>query len=247
MAKKETVGKTLGVVVGLCLVCAIVVATASVQLRPLQKASKSADIQRNILSVAGVNDVTDVAKTFAERIESRVVNMETGEFVDEDAATFDFEATKFDAKRSFKLDKADDKAGVLRMTYNSPVYFARTAEGKIDAVILPIQGYGLWGIMYGFLALEADGVTVKSIIFFKHSETPGLGGEIQNPKWTATWVGKSLPLDVVKSGAEGNQHKVDGLSGATLTSNGVDHTVDFWTSDKAFGPFLAKLRKGELN
>ncbi|WP_462150807.1 Na(+)-translocating NADH-quinone reductase subunit C [Pseudoalteromonas xiamenensis] len=247
MAKKETVGRTLGVVVGLCLVCAIVVATASVQLRPLQKASKSADIQRNILLVSGFKDVTDVANTFANNIESRVINMDSGEFVDEDPSTFDFEATKYDAKRSVKLAKADDKAGIQRMTTNSPVYFARNEAGKIETIVLPIQGYGLWGIMYGFLALEADGVTVKSINFFKHSETPGLGGEIQNPKWTALWAGKALPLDVVKSGAEGNQHKVDGLSGATLTSHGVDNTVDFWTSDKAFGPFLAKVRKGELN
>ena len=101
--------------------------------------------------------------------------------------------------------------------------------------------------MYGFLALEADGETIKSINFYKHSETPGLGGEIQNPKWTALWEGKELPIDVVKGSAGGNEHKVDGLSGATLTSNGVDHTVDFWTSDKAFGPFLAKVRKGALN
>ncbi|CCQ09422.1 Na(+)-translocating NADH-quinone reductase subunit C [Pseudoalteromonas luteoviolacea B = ATCC 29581] len=247
MAKKETVGRTLGVVVGLCLVCAIVVATASVQLRPLQKASKDADIQRNILLVSGFGEVEDVASTFAKNIEPRVINIETGEFVEEDAATFDFEATKYDAKRSFKLDKADDKAGVQRMTSNSPVYFARNEAGTIQTIVLPIQGYGLWGIMYGFLALEADGQTVKSINFYKHNETPGLGGEIQNPKWTAMFEGKSLPLDIVKSGAEGNQHKVDGLSGATLTSNGVDNTVDFWTSDKAFGPFLAKVRKGELN
>lgn len=247
MAKKETVAGTLGVVVGLCLVCAIVVATASVQLRPLQKASKDADIQRNILMVSGFENVTDVSQTFKDNIEARVVNIESGEFVDEDPASYDFEASKFDQKRSFKLAKADDKAGIQRMTHNSPVYFVRNAEGKVETIVLPIQGYGLWGIMYGFLALEADAVTVKSINFFKHFETPGLGGEIQNPKWTATWSGKALPLDVVKSGAEGNQHKVDGLSGATLTSNGVDHTVDFWTGDKAFGPFLAKVRKGELN
>ena len=99
--------------------------------------------------------------------------------------------------------------------------------------------------MYGFLALESDGETVKNINFYKHSETPGLGGEIQNPQWTAKWQGKELPINIMKSGAS-NEHQIDGLSGATLTSNGVDHTVDFWTGENGFGPFLAKVREGAL-
>ncbi|PCK32016.1 Na(+)-translocating NADH-quinone reductase subunit C [Pseudoalteromonas piscicida] len=244
----ESMGKTLGVVVGLCLVCAIVVSFASVQLRPMQQANKNEDIQRNILAVAGFDKVKNVSEIFNQNIESRVVSLKTGEFVEDvKAESFDFEATKFDAKRSYKLSKEEDKAGIQRITNNSPVYFAKDDQGKVSTIILPIQGYGLWGVMYGFLALEADGETIKSINFYKHSETPGLGGEIQNPKWTALWDGKALPIDVVKGSAGGNEHKVDGLSGATLTSNGVDHTVDFWTSDKAFGPFLAKVRKGALN
>ena len=131
------------------------------------------------------------------------------------------------------------------MTKNSPVYISKKADGSTDAIILPIQGYGLWGVMYGFLALESDGETVKNINFFKHNETPGLGGEIQNPQWTAKWQGKELPINIVKSGAS-NEHQIDGLSGATLTSNGVDHTVDFWTGENGFGPFLAKVREGAL-
>jgi Na+-transporting NADH:ubiquinone oxidoreductase subunit C len=133
------------------------------------------------------------------------------------------------------------------MTTESPVYFAKNDSGKVETIILPVQGYGLWGIMYGFLALDTDTKTVKAINFYKHNETPGLGGEIQNPKWTATWEDKQLPVDIVKGTAGNNVHKVDGLSGATLTSVGVDNTFKFWTSDKAFGPFLAKVREGALN
>nr|WP_211091520.1 MULTISPECIES: Na(+)-translocating NADH-quinone reductase subunit C [Pseudoalteromonas] len=241
-------GKTLGVVVGLCLVCAIVVSFASVQLRPMQQANKNEDIQRNILAVAGFDKVKDVSEVFNQNIEARVVNLESGEFVEDvQPESFDFEATKFDAKRSYKLSKEEDVAGIQRITYNSPVYFAKDDQGQLSTIILPIQGYGLWGIMYGFLALEPNGETIKSINFYKHMETPGLGAEIQNPKWTALWDDKELPIDVVKGSAGGNEHKIDGLSGATLTSNGVDNTVDFWTSDKAFGPFLAKVRNGALN
>ena len=244
----ESMGKTLGVVVGLCLVCAIVVSFASVQLRPMQQANKNEDIQRNILAVAGFDKVKNVSEVFEQNIEPRVVSLETGEFVEDvEATSFDFEATKYDAKRSKKLSKEEDKAGIQRITHNSPVYFAKDEQGAVETIILPIQGYGLWGVMYGFLALEADGETIKSINFYKHSETPGLGAEIQNPKWTAKWDGKELPIDVVKGSAGDSEHKIDGLSGATLTSNGVDHTVDFWTSDKAFGPFLANVRKGALN
>ena len=246
-SNNETIGKTLGVVVGLCLVCAVVVSLASVQLRPLQQANKTQDVQRNILAAAGIDSSADVFKTFNENIEARVVDMKTGEFVETDPNSFDFESTKFDAKRSVKLEKAQDKAGVQRMTTESPVYFAKDASGQVDTIILPIQGYGLWGIMYGFLALDIDTKTVKAINFYKHGETPGLGGEIQNPRWTATWENKQLPVDIVKGTAGDDVLKVDGLSGATLTSVGVDNTFKFWTSDKAFGPFLAKVREGALN
>ncbi|MCF6456861.1 Na(+)-translocating NADH-quinone reductase subunit C [Pseudoalteromonas sp. MMG024] len=246
-SNNESIGKTLGVVVGLCLVCAVVVSLAAVQLRPLQQANKTQDVQRNILAAAGFADVKNVSETFNANIEARVVDMKTGDFVDTDPNSFDFEMTKFDAKRSIKLDKQDDKAGVQRMTTESPVYFAKNDSGKVETIILPVQGYGLWGIMYGFLALDTDTKTVKAINFYKHNETPGLGGEIQNPKWTATWEDKQLPVDIVKGTAGNNVHKVDGLSGATLTSVGVDNTFKFWTSDKAFGPFLAKVREGALN
>ena len=247
-SNNESIGKTLTVVVALCLVCAIIVSFASVQLRPLQQANKTQDIQRNILAAADIEVSGTVSDTFNSKIEARVVDMSTGEFVEGvDPNSFDFEKSKFDQARSFalKAEGIKDIAGIQRMTKNSPVYISKKADGSTDAIILPIQGYGLWGVMYGFLALESDGETVKNINFFKHNETPGLGGEIQNPQWTAKWQGKELPINIMKSGAK-NEHQIDGLSGATLTSNGVDHTVDFWTGEHGFGPFLAKVREGAL-
>ncbi|KNC67390.1 Na(+)-translocating NADH-quinone reductase subunit C [Pseudoalteromonas ardens] len=246
-SNNESIGKTLGVVVGLCLVCAVVVSFAAVQLRPLQQANKIEDVQRNILAAAGVENVDNVSETYKQVIDARVVDMKTGEFVDTDPNSFDFTMTKFDAARSVALPKAKDVAGVQRMTTESPVYLAKNSNGKFESVILPIQGYGLWGIMYGFVALDLDGETIQAIKFYQHTETAGLGGEIQNPRWTATWQGKKLPIDVVKGTAGSDVHKVDGLSGATLTSNGVENTFTFWTGDDAFGPFLAKVREGALN
>ena len=247
-SNNESIGKTLAVVVALCLVCAIIVSFASVQLRPLQQANKTQDIQKNILAAAGIDKVENVSDTFNAKIEARVVNMTTGEFVDTDPTIFDFEKSKYDAALSVSLQEkgVKDIAGIQRVTKESPVYISKKEDGSIDAIILPIQGYGLWGLMYGFISLESDGETVKNIIFYKHNETPGLGGEIQNPQWTATWQGKELPIQIVKGTAGDNEHKIDGLSGATLTSNGVEHAVDFWTGENGFGPFLAKVRKGAL-
>jgi Na+-transporting NADH:ubiquinone oxidoreductase subunit C len=247
-SNNESIGKTLTVVVALCLVCAIIVSFASVQLRPLQQANKNKDIQSNILAAAGIDNVDDVLATFDAKIEARVVDMDTGEFVDTDPTIFDFEKSKYDAALSVSLKEkgVKDIAGIQRVTKESPVYISKKEDGSTDAIILPIQGYGLWGLMYGFISLESDGETVKDIIFYKHNETPGLGGEIQNPQWTATWEGKELPIQIVKGTAGGDEHKIDGLSGATLTSNGVEHTVDFWTGENGFGPFLAKVRKGAL-
>jgi len=247
-SNNESIGKTLSVVVALCLVCAIIVSFASVQLRPLQQANKNKDIQSNILAAAGIDKVENVLETFDAKIEARVVNMTTGEFVDTDPTIFDFEKSKYDAALSVSLQEkgVKDIGGIQRVTKESPVYISKKEDGSVDAIILPIQGYGLWGLMYGFISLESDAETVKSIIFYKHNETPGLGGEIQNPQWTATWEGKELPIQIVKGTAGNDEHKIDGLSGATLTSNGVDHAVDFWTGENGFGPFLAKVRKGAL-
>jgi hypothetical protein len=100
-----------------------------------------------------------------------------------------------------------------------------------------------------------DGQTIKGITYYDHGETPGLGGEIENPAWRELFVGKKLfdqngqpALRVIKGHAPaGSEHEIDGLSGATLTGNGVQHTFDFWMGPKGFGPFLAKVRAGEIN
>lgn len=106
-----------------------------------------------------------------------------------------------------------------------------------------------------FVAVEMDGNTVAGITYYEQGETHGLGGEVENPRWRQQFVGKQLfdenhrpALRVYKGGApEGSIHGVDGLSGATLTANGVQHTFDFWLGDMGFGPFLAKVRDGGLN
>jgi Na+-transporting NADH:ubiquinone oxidoreductase subunit C len=109
-------------------------------------------------------------------------------------------------------------------------------------------------VLYGFLAIEADGNTVSGLTFYEHAETPGLGGEVDNPRWKALWPGKQIvdsngdvALTVVKGKVIGeSDYEIDGLSGATLTSKGVANLIEYWMGDKAFGSYLSKVRSGEV-
>ena len=120
---------------------------------------------------------------------------------------------------------------------------------------MPVRGYGLWGSLYGFLALEGDGNTVAGLGFYEHKETPGLGGEVDNPRWKSLWPGKQVysngevELTIMKGAVDpsspGYEYKVDGLSGATLTTRGLDNLVKYWMGPNGFEPFLNNLKTGE--
>ncbi len=256
----ESIGKTFAVVIGLCLVCAIFVATAAVGLRPKQTENKLLDAQKNILSAVGMlENGADVKAQFEKHVQIRLVNLDTGEFVEQDPLSYDYRKMMKDPKGSISLTEAEDIAKIKTRANIAPVYLAYTngVESKdISFVVLPIHGYGLWSTMHGFLALDKDGNTIKGLKYYEHGETPGLGGEIQNPTWTAQFVGKKLLDDAgnpaIKILKPGNASptavsEVDGLSGATLTSNGVQNSFTFWSGAKGFAPFLTKVRQGALN
>ena len=124
------------------------------------------------------------------------------------------------------------------------VYLVRDDAGDVSRIILPVHGSGLWDLMYGFLAVDADGQTVRELIYYQQKETPGLGGEVQNPAWQDKWDGKELyengevAIRVVKNANPSNPHTIDALSGATLTSNGVENTIRYWVGEQGFGQFL---------
>ena len=107
---------------------------------------------------------------------------------------------------------------------------------------------------HGFLALQADTRGVFGLQFYEHAETPGLGGEVDNPGWQALWRGKplydergALRIEVVKGKVQSGTnaaYQVDGLAGATFTSLGVSNMLRFWLGEQGFGPYLAKVREG---
>lgn len=238
-----------------CLVSAVVVSGSAVGLRSMQEANKVLDRQKKVLLVSGLMqegekiDAVEVDKRFAASIEPVVVNLASGKIAEDvDVATFDQkEATKNPA-----TSKAapENKAKVQRLPDNALVYKVNKNDGGLDMLVLPVEGKGLWSTLYGFLALDADGNTIRGLTFYEHAETPGLGGEIDNPKWKALWKGRraykdGLPaIKVVKGVAgpvESAPYKVDGLSGATLTAKGVTHLVQFWLGENGFTKTVANL------
>ena len=131
--------------------------------------------------------------------------------------------------------------------------YAVLDNGALEQVILPIEGPGLWATMYGFLAVERDGNTVRGLQFYQHGETPGLGDGVDKPAWRSQWVGKQLfdasgdpQIEVVKGPApDGSDYQIDGLAGATLTGRGVSNFVRYWIGEEGYGPYLKELGQKE--
>ncbi|PSW19617.1 NADH:ubiquinone reductase (Na(+)-transporting) subunit C [Photobacterium sanctipauli] len=260
-SNNDSIKKTLIVVIALSLVCSIVVSAAAVALRPLQQQNAVLDVQRNILSVAGLlEDGTNITEAYEQFIEPKLVDLNTGDFIEQTeagqtATEYSQRNASKDPAQSIRLTADQDAAKILRRANVATVYLVKDANDSVEKLILPVHGGGLWSMMYAFIAVETDGNTLAGITYYEQGETPGLGGEIENPNWRAQFVGKELfdennkpAIRVVKGGApEGDIHGVDGLSGATLTANGVQYTFDFWLGDMGFGPFLTKVREGGLN
>lgn len=257
--QKESVGRTLSVAFMVCLACSVVVAGAAVGLKSEQIANRQLDKQRNILVIAGLaktnTPAAEVKRIFKDKIKARVVDLDSGRYDDaQDAASFDPLKAAQNPAASKALDSSEDIALIKRRENQTVVYLVEGGQG-LETVILPVRGYGLWSTLYGFMALKKDLKTVAGFGFYQHAETPGLGGEVDNPRWKALWPDKQifdengkLDIAIVKGNVDRNNphavHQVDGLAGATLTSNGVNHLLKYWLGPQGFGPYLAQLRAG---
>ena len=245
-AKKESLGKTVGIVVAVCLVCSIVVSGAAVGLRELQQTNAELDKKSNILNAAGLYEMgmsnSAIESTYSERVEQRFVNLDEGTFVE--APKPDYDMYKAAKETEYSTKVTNSNVGFQRRPNVASVYLVRNDAGEVSRIILPVHGSGLWDLMYGFLAVDADGQTVRELIYYQQKETPGLGGEVQNPAWQDKWDGKELyengevAIRVVKNANPSNPHTIDALSGATLTSNGVENTIRYWVGEQGFGQFL---------
>lgn len=249
----DSIGKTFLVAGLLCVFCAVLVSGSAVTLRPQQEANKVLDVKKNLLMAAGLIEGKPTAKeidAIFEKIETVLIDLATGEVVEGvDPASYDVAAAAKDPKFAVSIAASADKAQIKTRGKYGKIYFYKP-QGEVEMVILPIHGKGLWSTLWGFMAISSDLNTIKGIGFYQHGETPGLGGEIDNPSWKAVWPGKKLynedgeaAINVIKGAAsKDSKHQIDGLSGATITSVGVENLVNYWFGNDGYQKFLDKLR-----
>ena len=256
MRNNDTIRKTLIVAVSLCLVCSALISFSAVELRDLQEANKTLDKQSKILSAAGLLEADKDVTSLFNSIEIKIVDLDTGLF-NSNLSIEDFDESTFSRNLTTSVElTADTDIALLKRRENFQAVYLHYEDESLNAIILPVRGYGLWGTMKGYLALESDLKTIIGLEFFDHKETPGLGGEIDNPKWKSIWKGKEVYSDsgdvlisVIKGSvdksSEEAKYQVDGLSGATITSNGVTNLLSFWLGEMGYGPLINEMKSME--
>ncbi len=241
--------------------CSLLVAVAAVGLKPIQETNKELDRKKNILAAAGIyQKEIPIEKQFTV-IETRLVDLNTGAWVDEtklSPATYDQRGATHSDTLSIPLTNEQDIAGIGRREHYSLVYLVKK-NGTVDRLVLPVRGKGLWSTMFAYVSLDSDLSTIKGVSFYEHGETPGLGGEVENPKWQGSWqdrkvytpdgtIAFALVKDRSRSEADQLPYTIDGISGATLTSQGVEQLMHFWFGQHGFKPFIDRVRKeGGIN
>ena len=240
---EESVIRSYYTVLILAFVCSALVAGTAVGLRSRQEANRLQDQRKNILYAAGLYVEDKSVDDLFAPIETRLVELATGQYV---AA----EPTESEGRI---LQSDENIAGLHRIERYSPVYLVKQ-NGQLSQIVLPVRGKGLWSTMYAYVAIDSDLSTIRGVSFYEHGETPGLGGEIENRKWQDGWQGKKLyspdgelALRVVKGkvdpAEEQSAYQIDGISGATLTINGVSNLMEFWFGENGFKPYLSQLKK----
>ena len=251
----DSVTKTLGVAFVICLVCSLVVSFAAVSLRDLQKENATNNQSIKILQAAKIYDSSVDVKTQFNKLEMKYVDFNTGKILDsyENFIIEDYDQLKStrNPNLSSALSASEDIAIIKNRENVGKFFIVRNEDSSIDKLILPIRGYGLWGTLYGYMAIEEDFNTVAGLEFYDHKETPGLGAEVDNPRWKDLWPGKKIyqnkevKLTVMKGKVPSDDinidYRVDGLSGATLTSRGVTNMITYWFGESGYSKLFEEL------
>lgn len=246
--------KTLGVALLVALACGLTVSVAAVTLRPVQQANIESQRQARMTSMLaalpGIGEI--LADAGADAVETHIIDLDTGAVdAETDPATFDQNAAAADLAASTELSRREDLAGIGRRENRALVHFVRR-DGELALVVLPVRGSGYQSTIRAYLALEGDLDTVAALAVYEQGETPGLGARIADAPWQAQWSGKRVfdetgepVIEVVGAGASG-PYQVDGISGATVTGQAVSDMIQFWMGPRGYGPFLERLRDGEI-
>ena len=222
-----------------CVVSAVLLSVFSEGLRPQKELNEELDVKRNILKAVVLQEPLtpkmkgpEVLKVYNSKIEELVI---------------DKEGNVVAGKTPKQLTEKDKDF--------YPLYIYKE-DGQLLAYAFPIVGQGLWSTLYGYLAVEADATTIRGVTFYKHGETPGLGGEIEKEWFQNNFKGKTIysvkehkltTVVVVKGKAadvvskDESSYHVDGITAATLTGKGVTEMMDRWV--RVYDAYLSKLRK----
>ncbi len=223
------------------VVCSFLLSLAAEGLRELYAKNVEVDKKKNILSAIGLDidsfTIPDIDKYFNDNIDTLIVDI-SGNVV--------YEISILD------LDEIENKqTGEIQYFYDDKEYLPLYNETINNVLILPISGKGLWSSLYGYFAIDANNYsTVKGITFYAHGETPGLGAEISKKWFQNNFIGKEIysinnnlkSITVIKGKASiDNKYQVDGISGATITSNGV--TTLLKRDLERYQPYFINKRK----
>ena len=254
---RDSTARVLTVALLLCLVCSILVSAAAVGLSERQERNKSEEKKKNILQAAGFYQEGSSVEEQFRKIQPRIVDLQTAEFTEKfDPVSFNSRSAARDPETRYQIPAALDRANIKVRSRYKDVYLVM-AGNQLQQLILPVHGKGLWSTMYGFIALAQDFSTINGFAFYEHGETPGLGGEIDNPNWKKQWPGKKIydeddntRIEVLKGTVDRNSpnavYQADGLAGATLTGRGVSNLLKYWMGENGYKPFLDKLKKAEV-
>jgi Na+-transporting NADH:ubiquinone oxidoreductase subunit C len=199
---------------------------ASVSLKDMQQANIKLDKQKKILKSLGIMEKEREYKK-EEILEIYASNV-----------------------KELYLNK-DNSLSQTKQNEDSLKLYAIYKDDKIYRYAIHFSAYGLWSYIKGYIGLKGDGNTISGFTVYSHGETPGLGAEVDNDKWKDLWPGKQIyqnndvALKVIKGKVESDDamvtYKVDGLSGATLTSRGVSNMIEYWFSESGYSSMLKEL------
>jgi len=218
---------------GMVILVAAILASVAMALRPLQNKNIEVEKKQNILASVNIESTVENAEEiYAERIQNQYVVNAKGEVVEGEDA--------------FEIDLKKQQAKPLEDRL-LPVYECQTEEGL--KYIFPMRGSGLWGPIWGFVSLDSDMNTIYGANFDHQGETPGLGAEIATDWFQAAFNGKKIfneqgelvSLTITKAGQDApEEHKVDGISGGTITSKGLEKML--LTDFQSYSEFLKKKK-----
>jgi len=238
----------------ICVFCSVILALAATGLKPLQDQNAELDVLVNILGAVGHDPAAlkkegavAVKEQFAKEFQTKLLNASNQEtsldFMKTELIKVGYPEdmidnllpgtllTRFEAKKGLMARKAGKKMDEYDPGYK--MVYVHLEDGQPDAYVIPVMGFGLWDIVKGYLALGTDLNTVKGVTFYEHKETPGLGARVTEQWFQANWKGKKtlsdggelVSITVAKGDAASGVHQVDGISGATLTGNGINKFV----------------------